>query len=148
MRQVIYFDTSALAKWYVREAKSDEVAKYIQAHGPVDMSDLTIVEMRALLARRRRERDIDAQTEIRVYATFEDDLRQKLLVCHPLPTDFAASAANLLTALPDLPLRTLDAIHLTVAKEIRTEVLATADRVMAAAARASGFSVVTFGLAI
>jgi hypothetical protein len=144
MRQVIYFDTSALAKWYIREARSEEVEKYIQDHGPIDMSDLTIVEMRALLARRRRERNIDSQTEIRIYATFEDDIRQKLLVCHPLPSDLAAAAANLLSVLPDLPLRTLDVLHLSIAKEIQAEILATADRVMAAGAKAMGFSVMRF----
>jgi predicted nucleic acid-binding protein len=144
VRQVIYFDTSALAKWYIREARSEEVAKYIQDHGPIDMSDLTIVEMRALLARRRRERNIGSQTEIRIYATFEEDMRQKFLVCHPLPTDFAAAAANLLSTFPNLPLRTLDALHLTIAKEIQAEILATADRVMADGAKAMGFSVIRF----
>lgn len=144
MRKVIYFDTSALAKWYIREARSEEVAKYIQAHGPIDMSDLTIVEMRALLARRRRERNIDSQTEIRIYATFEDDIRQKFLVCHPLPIDFGAAAANLLSVLANLPLRTLDALHLTIAKAIQAETLATADRVMAEGAKAMGFSVMRF----
>jgi hypothetical protein len=145
MRQVNYFDTSALAKWYIREARSEEVAKYIQDHGPIDISHLTLVEMRTLLARRRRERNIDSQTEIRIYATFEDDIRQKLLVCHPLPIDFAAAAANLLSVLAYLPLRTLDVLHLTIAKEIQAEILATADRVMAAGARKLGFSVVWFG---
>jgi hypothetical protein len=145
MRQVIYFDTSALAKWYIREARSDEVAKYIQDHCPIDISDLTIVEMRTLLARRRRERNIDSQTEIRIYATFKDDIRQKLLACHPLPTDFAAAADHLLSVLADLPVRTLDVLHLTIAREIQAEILATADRVMAAGTRKLGFSVVWFG---
>lgn len=54
MREIIYFDTSALAKWYLNEVGSGDVEKYIQEHGPVDMSDLTVVEMRCLLARRRR----------------------------------------------------------------------------------------------
>jgi len=48
MRQIIYFDTSALAKWYLKEVRSNDVEKYIQEHGPVDISDLTIVEMRTL----------------------------------------------------------------------------------------------------
>ena len=53
MKSVIYFDTSALAKWYISEAHSDDVEEYLQKHGPVAISDLTIVEMRCLLARRR-----------------------------------------------------------------------------------------------
>ncbi len=57
MNEIIYFDTSALAKWYLNEKGSDDVEKYIQDHGPVVISDHTAVEMRCLLARRRRERD-------------------------------------------------------------------------------------------
>ena len=144
MRQIIYFDTSALAKWYLKEARSDDVEQYIQGHGPVDISDLTVVEMRTLLARRRRDRNIDPKTEIKIYATFEEDIRQKFLICHPLPVGLAADAVNLLSVLSDLQLRTLDALHLTIAKEIQTEVLATADRIMAIGAEAMGFSVIRF----
>lgn len=51
---------------------------------------------------------------------------------------------NLLSVLSDLQLRTLDALHLTISKEIQAEVLATADRIMAIGAEAMGFSVVRF----
>ena len=144
MRKIIYFDTSALAKWYLNEVGSDDVEKYIQEHGPVDMSDLTAVEMRCLLARRRREGNIDPKTEIKVFATFEEDIRQRFLICHPLPDGLTAGAVNLLSVHPDLPIRTLDALHLMIAREIQAEVLATADRVMVAGAKAMGFSVVRF----
>jgi predicted nucleic acid-binding protein len=144
MRKIIYFDTSALAKWYLNEAGSDDVEKYIQEHGPVDMSDLTVVEMRCLLARRRREGNIDPKTEIKIFATFEEDIRQRFLICRPLPDGLSAGAVNLLSVHPDLPIRTLDALHLMIAREIQAEVLATADRVMVAGAKAMGFSVVRF----
>jgi len=144
MRKTIYFDTSALAKWYLNEAGSDDVEKYIQEHGPVDMSDLTVVEMRCLLARRRREGNIDPKTEIKIFATFEEDIRQRVLICHPLPDGLTAGAVNLLSVHPDLPIRALDALHLMIAREIRAEVLVTADRVMVAGAKAMGFSVVRF----
>jgi len=144
MREIIYFDTSALAKWYLNEAGSDDVEKYIQDHGPVDMSDLTVVEMRCLLARRRREGNIDLKTEIKIFATFEEDIRQRFLICHPLPDGLTAGAVNLLSVHPDLPIRALDALHLMIAREIRAEVLVTADRVMVAGAKAMGFSVVRF----
>jgi len=144
MRKIIYFDTSALAKWYLNEAGSNDVEKYIQEHGPVDISDLTIIEMRCLLARRRREGNIDPKIEIKIFATFEEDIRQRFLICHPLPDGLTAGAVDLLSVHPDLPIRTLDALHLMIAREIQTEVLATADRVMAAGAKAIGFSVVRF----
>jgi len=80
MSEIVYFDTSALAKWYLNEARSDEVEKYIQEHGPVQISELTVVEIRCLLARRRRERNIDSRTEAQVFATFQEDIRQNFLI--------------------------------------------------------------------
>jgi hypothetical protein len=37
-----------------------------------------------------------------------------------------------------------DALHLVIGKEIQTDVLATADKIMAAGGKAMGFSVVRF----
>ena len=71
-------------------------------------------------------------------------MRQRFLICHPLPDGLTAGAVNLLSVHPDLPIRALDALHLMIAREIRAEVLATADRVMVAGAKAMGFSVVRF----
>jgi hypothetical protein len=70
MSEIVYFDTSALAKWYLNEARSEKVEKYLQEHGPVVISDLTVVEMRCLLARRRREKSIDATMEMEIFAVF------------------------------------------------------------------------------
>ena len=144
MKQVIYFDTSALAKWYLPEEQSNEVEKYIQEHGPVVISELTLVEMRNLLARHRQEGNLDSSTEIKVFATFEEDIRQKFLICQPLTDGLARGAVNLLSVLSDLPLRMIDAMHLAIAKEIQTDVLATADPVMANAGEKLGLSVVRF----
>jgi predicted nucleic acid-binding protein len=144
MNQTIYFDTSALAKWYLNEVQSEDVEKYIQEHGPVAISDLTVVELRCLLARRRRERSIDPTLEMEIYATFQEDIRQKSLICHPFPDGLAAGAVNLLSVLSDVPVRTLDALHLIIARELPADVVATADHIMAAGARAMGFSVAQF----
>ena len=144
MKRVIYFDTSALSKWYLPEENSNEVEKYIQEHGPVVISELTVLEMRNLLARHRREGTLDPNTEIRVFATFEEDIRQKFLICHPLSDGVTRGAVNLLSVLCDLPLRMVDAMHLAIAKEIQTDVLVTADPVMASAGEKLGLSVVRF----
>ena len=144
MNDVVYFDTSALAKWYINESGSDDVEKYIQQHGPVAISDLTIVEMRCLLARRRRDGSLSGDAEVRVLATFQEDVRQKHLICHPLPDKWAEGAVNLVSILTDIPLRTLDAVHLLIASEIQANVVATADRIMTAAAQVMRFSVASF----
>ena len=144
MSTIIYFDTSALAKWYINEAKSEDVEQYIREQGPVSISDLTVVEMRCLLARRRREKSIDAKMETEIFATFQEDIREKFLICHQLPEGWAAGAVNLLSVLSDIPLRTLDTLHLVIAKDLTADILATADNIMASGAKAMGISVVRF----
>ncbi|MCR4310763.1 MAG: type II toxin-antitoxin system VapC family toxin [Deltaproteobacteria bacterium] len=143
-REVAYFDTSALAKWYLNESFSEDVERYLMEHGPVAISDLTVVEMRSLLARRRREKHVDPKLENRVFSTFEDDIRRGFLIRHPMPATAAAGAVNLISTLPDVPLRTLDAMHLVIAREIDASILATADRIMATGAHEMGISVVRF----
>ena len=144
MKSVIYFDTSALAKWYISEAHSDDVEEYLQKHGPVAISDLTIVEMRCLLARRRRDKSITSQIETEAFATFQEDIRRRFLTCHPSPEGLAAGTINLIALLPDVPIRTLDAMHLMIAKEISATELVTADRIMADGAEALGIKVIRF----
>jgi hypothetical protein len=143
-KDAVYFDTSALAKWYLNESFSADVERYLMEHGPLAISDLTVVEMRSLLARRRREKHVDPKMENRVFSTFEDDIRRGFLIRHPMPTTIAAGAVNLIATLPDVPLMTLDAMHLVIAREIDASILATADRIMAAGAHEMGFSVVRF----
>jgi uncharacterized protein len=144
MNRAIYFDTSSLAKWYINESQSDDVEKYILSHGPVVISDLTVIEMRCLLARRRREKDITPLMEMEIFATFQEDIRQKSLLCHPFPDGLASGTVNILAMLSDIPVRTLDALHLAIARGIPCEMLVTSDRIMAEAGRALGMKVVQF----
>jgi len=144
MSEIIYFDTSALAKWYINETGSTEVESFIQENGPVAISDLTIVEMRCLLARRRREKHLTRQVEEEIFATFQEDIRRRFLICHPFPPGLAEGSVNLMALLPNIPLRTLDAMHLVIAKDINSDLLATADRIMMEAAEALSLKVEQF----
>lgn len=139
-----YFDTSALAKWYVAERHSDEVAAYVAAHAPVAISDLTAVEFRALLARLRREREFDADDELRTFARFQEQVRRGFLRQQPLTSDVAAAAIEVLAEVPGRALRSLDALHLGCAREMQAEAFATADGVLAKAAVELGMEVVRF----
>jgi predicted nucleic acid-binding protein len=139
-----YIDTSAVAKWYLDEPRSAEVEAFIVGHAPIAISTLTLVEMRCLLARRRRRGEIDVTHEMRVFATFEGDIRQGHLIQYPVDDHLVAGAPSLITSLPDHSLRSLDALHLSIALNIGAEVLATADLVMAAAAEALALRVARF----
>jgi predicted nucleic acid-binding protein len=134
----VYFDTSALAKWYLNEAKSAEVEEFVLQECPVAISLLTKLEMRSLMARRRREEHFDAETQGRILATFEGDIAAGHLILLPHTVESFLLAESLLGAHPDVPLTSLDALHLGVMRSAGATVLATADRVMARAAAALG----------
>jgi predicted nucleic acid-binding protein len=137
-------DTSALAKWYLNEARSDEFVAWIQGTAPVAISSLSVLEMRSLLARRRREGELDYRQEAKTFAVFEEDISRGHLARYPLEDDHSDSSVRLVATHPDQALRSLDALHLTVARDLGARQLATADRVMARAAEAMGFAVVRF----
>jgi predicted nucleic acid-binding protein len=137
----VYVDTSFLAKWYLNEPGSEAAAAWFERECPVAISSMTLAEMASLLARRRRMGEIDATLEARIHAALDDDLALGYLECHPVPDRAVLAAARLFASLPDQPLRTLDALHLALARELALTRLATADRVLAGAARALGFTV-------
>lgn len=139
-----YFDTSALAKWYVNESRSEDVEEYVRSVYPVYVSLLTKIEMRSLTARRVREGHIDPVTQGKVIATLEGDLAAGHLVLLPHTTESLLIAESLLGSHPEIALRSLDAMHLGVMQAAGIMTLATADRVMAQAAEALGMECETF----
>jgi len=141
---VPYIDTSALAKWYLNEPQSEEFEQFIVSQAAAAISRLGVVEFRCLLARRRRAGEISRKTEDSAQHAFDDDIRQGVLEVYPLEDLHAVAAAGLIARLTGQPLRTLDALHLAIALERSAKVLATADRVMAAAGKSLGLKVVAF----
>jgi predicted nucleic acid-binding protein len=139
-----YIDTSALAKWYFNEARSDEFVSFLVAQGAADISRLTAVELNNLVQRRRRTNDIDDALRDAILATFDEDVRKGFLLVHTLEDRHAVRAIELLERLSATGLRALDAIHLAIAVDIEATVIATADRIMANAAAALNLQVERF----
>ena len=139
-----YIDTSALAKWYLNEARSDDFEAFIQQQRSAAISRLTVLEFRCLLARRRRSRDISGQMENRVFATFENDIRNGFLTVYALEDGHALAAIEILAHLKTHPLRSLDALHLAIVRNLGMSKIATADRMLADAANALGIATVRF----
>jgi predicted nucleic acid-binding protein len=140
----VYVDTSALAKWYLPEARSDDVEEYLRQVCPVYISLLTKAEIKSVLARRWREGHIDAETQGKILATFEGDIAMGHLILLPYTVDSFLVAESLLGSGPDIPLRTLDALHLGVMRSSGVNTLATADRTMMSAAKALGIECEAF----
>ena len=141
---ISYLDTSALAKWYLNEQYSDIFTTYIRDLDVAVISNLTIIEIRSLLARRRRMGDIDIALESTLYAAFQDDIANGHLQLYPIKESYWIDAANLMTRYPNHPLKTLDALHLAIVRHYEIDFLATADRVMANAASEMGITVELF----
>jgi len=144
MTAAAYLDTSALAKWYLNEPNSDTFEAFVRALPGAAISRLTTLEFRCLLTRRRRVGDITSAIERRVFSSFENDIRAGFLDVHPLEDHHVVAAAEVVNRLSRHALRSLDALHLAIAMELKAGTLATADRIMADTAAALGFKVARF----
>ncbi|TXH67494.1 MAG: PIN domain-containing protein [Thiothrix sp.] len=139
-----YLDTSALAKWYLNEAGSEQFAAWIADQDDTHISTLTVTEFRCLLARRERMKELGAASAQQIFATFEYDIEQSFLLLHEVQNDDLVRARQLIDRLANLPLRTLDAMHLAIAERLQVEALASADKVMLESAEYLGMQVVSF----
>jgi predicted nucleic acid-binding protein len=139
-----YVDTSALAKWYLNEPRSDEFERFAQRHTRLAISRLALIEMRSLLARRRRAGDLTRPFERAVAVALADDVRSAVLEVHPIDDAVALEAERILARARRVPLRTLDALHLATARMAGAERFVTADKVQARAARSLRLKVTTF----
>jgi len=139
-----YLDTSAVAKWYLNEDGSDAFVAYIKGLDVAVISSLTRTEMRSLLARRRRMGDLDSALESLIFATFLDDIAGGFLSLCPTDNVRFDEAVSLIARYQEHPLRTLDALHLAIARHEQVDAIATADGVMADTAEAMGFAVARF----
>ncbi len=141
-----YLDTSALAKWYVWEPGSEAFEDFIRSldEDAAIISPLTITEMRSLLARRRRMRELEKAHEQQAWQTFLRDIASGALNVMPLRDQTFMRAVDLLEQLPDCALRTLDALHLALADQANVNALASGDRIMLRAARLLGLQTHAF----
>lgn len=109
----LYADSSALFKLYVVEPGSEEVQHLVSRASTVLTSVVAFVEVRAALARLRRERRLTPSGARRAKQRFEEDWASFVTV---------ALDAQLLTAAGDLAeahgLRALDGIHLASFQQV------------------------------
>jgi predicted nucleic acid-binding protein len=141
---LVYLDTSALAKWYLNEPRSEDFSAWIQNQHDTHISSLTVLEFRCLLARRKRRQDISSELEKQLFAVFEEDIEAGHLIQHPVENVDIIHAVQLLERVFPIPLRTLDAMHLRIAIALGTQAVATADSTMATAADELGLKVFSF----
>jgi uncharacterized protein len=142
---LIYLDTSVLAKWYLPETGSDAFSAWMQEQTETCISSLTMTEFRCLLARKQRSQLLNPLQVQEVFAQFQEDIRTGQLLRYDVADDHFINAQLLIERLPSVALRTMDALHLSIARGIGVGLLATADIVMGKAARLLDMEVIFFG---
>ncbi len=138
---VYFVDTSALAKRYLVEAGSAWVESWIVLGegNTIVVSEIVIAEMRSLLARRVREGLAVEQADA-IKLAFSLHVRREYQISS-VHRGILLSAGDLTEK---YPLRTLDAIHLASALQVRSAlefplIFVTADQQQLHAAAAEGF---------
>jgi predicted nucleic acid-binding protein len=131
-----YLDTSVLVAYYCPEALSEAAEKMILADRQPAVSALTEVELVSALARKIRERELSRENANHVLTKFQSHLNKFLFKRILLERDHYSVAFNWLAQFA-VPLRTLDALHLSVAAQNNLE-LVTADQRLLQAARKLG----------
>lgn len=130
---MIYIDSSALTKLVVPEYETESLRRYFRTteSGQAATSELTVVELRRAALRRGVEAlaDVIEQTLSRVdTASLTQGTLQRAAALRP-PA-----------------LRTLDALHVATALELRITTVVTYDQRMAQACRANGLKAVSPGV--
>ena len=130
-----------MVKLFVPEPESDEFNRRVEGRTDLLLSDLTITETAAALARRLREGALSREIARRVLHAILERVNDGAYDRVELTRDVHRHAERLLLSLVDVPLRAADALHLALATSARAGSLASFDARLAAAARATGLAV-------
>jgi predicted nucleic acid-binding protein len=136
---LIFWDSSAFVKKYLKEEGSDAVLRRLVADPTAATSILSYAEIRAVFARKARERKVSAAALERLNRNFEADWQSLVVV---RVNDFLLPTVR--DVLGRHPLRGVDAVHLAsalyLARQTRSKHLsfACADSALLEAAGAEG----------
>ena len=139
-----YVDTSALIKAYVVEAGTPEFVEWLASEGLPCVSELSVVEFRASVRRRERTGELAGARVKAILGRFDRHLVDGTLERLSWPADAFAAASRTIDHVAPLPLRTLDALHLAVARLRGCIGFASADRNQLKAAHLLGLETHAF----
>ena len=144
-----FLDTSAFAKLYHRETGSDYVERLVALPGSTSVvSRLALVEIEAVFAIKIRTGEMDAAGHEFCRRRLRADISQRRIrVGPPIEERHFLSARRLLVQhAPSIALRTLDAIQLSVALDLKqsglVSVVVTADLKLCSVAEICGLSTI------
>ncbi len=110
---ILYLDTSSLVKYYIDEAYSEQVQRWIDDAEILATSRIAYPEMLSAFSRRRSENDITDQDFQKIYTQLEADWSNYAVL------DIDEKRAGVLVVKHGL--RGFDAVHLEAALTLQTE---------------------------
>lgn len=111
---ILFLDTSALVKMYIKETGSDYVFKQVNSATKIATSQVAYPEAKSAFARRMREGHLNIKDHKKIVKSLDDDWNSFLVV--ELHLDISKNAGNLAEK---HALRGFDAIHLASACSLR-----------------------------
>ena len=133
----LFADSSALAKRYIADEKSEDLDRLLQGANSLAVSVLCLPEIISGLCRRLRERFLTRSQYAAAKAALETDLADAAVIA--MIDEVLLGGISLLES---YPLRASDAIQISSALVWRADVFASADARQCAAAKAAGLKVV------
>jgi predicted nucleic acid-binding protein len=135
-----FLDTSALAKAYVKEDGSAEVAAVLDEADTLGLSVLATVEMTSLFCRLRREKRMTPKGYSMIKEIFLADIDDASMI------DVTESVVGRSVSLMErTTVQSIDALHIASAAEWGCDVFVTADVQQARAAKLAGLTVKKVG---
>ena len=131
----MYLDTGIIIKLLTPEPETAWFETQLRGH-PFSTSELALVEVRSALFAKERAGRITAAQRIRAEAKLHEWMETELLFLHALNRAALRKSIHVLTvAHPDVPLRTLDALHVATCDLSQDFPLCTTDQRMHDAAK-------------
>ena len=133
----VFLDTSAFAKRYVAEQKSDKVMELCQQADSLVVSVICLPELISTLSRLLREKKLAKAA----YRKLKNDAMADLAdvdICQITPNVLA----SVVSLLESYPLRAMDALHVACALAVEPDIFISADRRQLSAAKKAGLKIV------
>jgi predicted nucleic acid-binding protein len=138
----LYVDTSALVKFYYPEQGSDGVEEALLGADRVYISQLTIVEMASALMQKIRTGDLTKRAETVIWTAFQDDMNAGNVELVHLHDRHYVKAADVIREYGKAHgIKTLDALHLSIAHGLHAATFLCSDKVLVRIAAAMGIKI-------
>jgi predicted nucleic acid-binding protein len=137
----VYLDTSYIAKFYFNEPESPRVRELVRTADTIHSSLWALAEFHAVIHRRLREGSLAPSDAHELSSRFYQHVQEGLWKLIPVHEALLRrTSALIVSAPPDLFIRTADAVHLATAQETGERDVWTNDRHMLASASYFGLT--------